>query len=83
MQPRRHPVYWFDDASVVLHVEDDLFKIHGSLFSRHSPLLATLIQDAPIIPGDVDHSKSVALDPRLSISSSDMIPLLEHVYHDE
>jgi len=80
---QRHDIYWFEDALLLLDVQDTVFKVHGSLLARLSPVLSTLIASAvPAPEHNADH-KRIALDPSLGIQAAEFTKLLEYVYHDE
>ncbi|KAL1742700.1 hypothetical protein HDZ31DRAFT_42663 [Schizophyllum fasciatum] len=36
--PERHEKHWYDDGSVVLQVEDVLFRVHRSILAKYSPI---------------------------------------------
>ncbi len=87
MHLQKHPVYWFDDGSLILHVQDVLFRVHHSLLKRHSPYLALIKNAHPtesvLILTDIDKSVTYILvgeDRKVSIK--DVEALLEHIYHD-
>ncbi|KAF4576431.1 hypothetical protein EYR36_000974 [Pleurotus pulmonarius] len=35
-EDNRHSLFWFEDGSLILHVQSRAFKIHKDIFSRHS-----------------------------------------------
>ncbi len=35
-EDNRHSPFWFEDGSLILHVQSRAFKIHKDIFSRHS-----------------------------------------------
>ena len=80
----RHPVFWFDDGSIVVRVEDYLFKVHRSLLSRHSNFFAhsqgittpDLREDLAL---DCDY---IVVDHEKGVLAQDVEVLLEHLYHD-
>jgi hypothetical protein len=80
----RHPVFWFDDGSVVVQVQDHLYKIHKSLLSRHSNFFAhhflkKLSDDVSRVPpADCDH---IVVDLDRRVLAEDVEILLEHLYH--
>ncbi|KAF8163790.1 hypothetical protein B0H34DRAFT_781365 [Crassisporium funariophilum] len=39
---REHPIYWFEDGSLILDVEVQRFKVHRTLLSRHSRYFAAV-----------------------------------------
>ena len=91
---RNHPIYWFDDGSLVLDVEVQRFKVHRTLLSRHSRFFASL----PSIPqacsgvdlttnGSADIVKTqgfdhIVLEQRKEVKAEDVEALLQHLYHD-
>ena len=80
---RRHPRYWLDDGSLVVRTQDELFKVHRTLLQRHSPVLASLADNA--LKDDTaraDGCPVVHLPPELGVDSADFEALLEHLYHD-
>ncbi|TFK18860.1 hypothetical protein FA15DRAFT_674944 [Coprinopsis marcescibilis] len=83
--------YWFEDATLSLHIEDTRFRIHYSLISRHSPLfrmLATsegeqtvvlvVVEGSGVIAGD--HLSLTVKEPVLA---SDLDALLGHIYDQD
>jgi hypothetical protein len=84
---RKHSIYWFDDASLVLHVQNVLFRVHLPLLKRHSPFIASL-ENTPSceqIPVIVERSIPVVyvvLGKERSAKDTDVEALLEHMYHD-
>ena len=88
-----HSAYWFDDGSIVLRVQEQLFRVHHSLLSRLSPFFATLgtAGAAPSDAGDFNHFPESAslvhllgftVDLSAEIAASDLVILLQHLYHD-
>ncbi|KAH8102383.1 hypothetical protein BXZ70DRAFT_1006314 [Cristinia sonorae] len=67
-----HPSYWFDDGSIILHVQDTSYKLHRSLIARHSPFLNSLS----------DTTDDLRIPEGLGVLSEDFDRLLEHLYHD-
>lgn len=48
---RQHPVFWFDDGTLVLHVGDVLFKVHRGMLIRLSPFLDSAYQaNTKVVP---------------------------------
>lgn len=53
----RHPVHWYLDGSVIIHMEDTLFRLHRSALARKSPFFSQLLEDqldnadAPVLNG--------------------------------
>jgi len=84
---QKHPIYWFDDGSLALHIQNVLFKVHYSLLKRHSPYLASMdnVHPKESIPkvNEIDIPVTYILvgeDRRVSVR--DVEALLEHMYHD-
>lgn len=89
-----HPAYWFDDGSIVLHVQEQLFRVHLSLLSRLSPFFATLgtagaatssdAGDFNLFPESVSlvHLVGFTVDLSAKIAAPDLEILLQHLYHD-
>ncbi|KAL1752596.1 hypothetical protein FB107DRAFT_219601 [Schizophyllum commune] len=50
LPPQHHEKHWYDDGSVVLHVEDTLFRVHRSILAKHSEIF----QDAFALPTPVE-----------------------------
>ncbi|TRM62057.1 hypothetical protein BD626DRAFT_596496, partial [Schizophyllum amplum] len=42
-QATRHPTFWYHDGSIVLHVEETLFRVHQSFLSTHSEVFADML----------------------------------------
>jgi hypothetical protein len=42
-----HPHFWDTTGNVILQVRSTLFRLHGSNLTRHSPMFADIISDAP------------------------------------
>lgn len=87
MSLRKHPLYWFDDGSLILHIHDVLFRLHYSLLKRHSPYLASVDNVHPIeaipIVSEIDRpSTYVLVGEDRRVSTRDAEALLEHMYHD-
>jgi len=77
---RRHPIYWFDDGSLIVRAQDDAFKVHATLLTRHSPILSSL----PRYKGGEEDSDVpiVHIPDHLNVKSQDFEALLAHIYHD-
>lgn len=76
---RRHPAFWLEDGSVIVRAENDAFKIHWTLLTRHSPYFSTL----PKSKSDEHSDVPIVLIPdHLGVSSLDFEALLQHLYHD-
>ena len=41
-QPLRHPTFWLYDGSIILHVENTLFRVHQTILANHSEVFADL-----------------------------------------
>lgn len=77
-KPTHHPSYWFDDGSLVLHIQSTAYKLHRSFVTRHSPALQALTRSS-----EDGYSVSVLRIPdELGVLSADFERLLEHLYHD-
>ncbi|KAI9568051.1 hypothetical protein HD554DRAFT_2205210 [Boletus coccyginus] len=84
-QVYRHPVYWFDDGSVIVKAHNNqvdgqdhvvLFRIHESLLCRHSKVvLQRELVDGCDIP-------TVTIPLALGVQIQDFTSLLAHLYHD-
>ncbi|KAG6865149.1 hypothetical protein C0991_004831 [Blastosporella zonata] len=77
----RHPVFWFNDGSIVFRVENQTFKVHRTLLSRHSRFFAsaTINVDSG---SDLPLDSYVLVDQDRSVRAKDVEVLLEHFYHD-
>ncbi|KAK7033203.1 BTB domain-containing protein [Favolaschia claudopus] len=82
----QHPIFWLDDASLVLEVEDTMFKVHRTLLARRSPFITDSVKrtqtshdSLDTANGGLDHVK---IDPSLKVSALDLEILLQHFYHD-
>ena len=79
----RHPIFWFDDGSIVVRVQDYLFKVHRSLLSRHSNFFA----QSQSIASTSDLREDLAANcgyivVERHVLVQDVEVLLEHLYHD-
>jgi len=84
-QAHRHPIYWFDDGSVIVKASDNqvdgqggvvLFRIHESLLRRHSKVaLQRVSEDGSDVP-------TVTIPLALGVQVQDFASLLAHLYHD-
>ncbi|KAF8552443.1 hypothetical protein OG21DRAFT_1477736 [Imleria badia] len=84
-QAHRHPIYWFDDGSVIVraynnHVDGQtsimLFRIHASLLHRHSELvLKRESEDGCDVP-------TMTIPLAFGVQVQDFTSLLAHLYHD-
>ncbi|KAF8801685.1 hypothetical protein BYT27DRAFT_7114369 [Phlegmacium glaucopus] len=88
---RNHPIYWFDDGSLVLGVEVQRFKVHRTLLSRHSRFFASFSTPQEIScsdltasgsPAVVQTSDHIVLEQRKEVKAEDVEALLQHLYHD-
>ena len=85
MADQHHTTYWFNDGSTILHLNKDLFRLHGSLLARQSSAITSLLEratDGAEISNDFAGCQYVQMNQE-SASSSDFVMLLEHLYHDE
>ncbi|KAG5644410.1 hypothetical protein DXG03_008577 [Asterophora parasitica] len=83
--PTHHPVFWFDDGSVVFRVEDHTFKVHRTLLARHSNFFARTDLAPPPnsdVASDPEIDLHIVVDPSRRIRAKDVEVLLEHFYHD-
>ncbi|KAG6867277.1 hypothetical protein C0993_005059 [Termitomyces sp. T159_Od127] len=79
----KHPVFWFKDGSIVLHVENQVFKVHRTLLSRHSPFFSELDLSASKTDGsDPSLNLYLSVDRSRSVRAKDVEVLLEYLYHD-
>jgi hypothetical protein len=85
LRAHRHPIYWFDDGSVIVKVSDNqvdgqdgvvLFRIHEPLLRRRSKVvLQREPEDGCAVP-------TVAIPLVLGVQVQDFTSLLAHLYHD-
>jgi len=84
----RHPVFWFDDGTLVLQAQAVVFKVHRTLLIRHSPFLSSLespkLNNGGPIPSEPSNAclNCMQIDPARKVSALDLEILLEHLYHD-
>ncbi|KAJ6576569.1 hypothetical protein DFH09DRAFT_1149734 [Mycena vulgaris] len=88
----RHPVFYFDDGSLILQVEAVIFKVHRALLTRHSPFLSSMESlsprngshgtSEPSASRGVVETQCMDIDPARKVSVLDFEVLLEHLYHD-
>lgn len=81
----RHPIYWFDDGSVIVRAFDNqvngqnstvLFRIHECLLRRHSKfVLEPKWEDGWDVP-------TMTIPLALGMQVQDFASLLAHLYHD-
>ncbi|KAG8216274.1 hypothetical protein J3R82DRAFT_6331 [Butyriboletus roseoflavus] len=84
-QVLRHPIYWFDDGSVIVRASNYqidgrdsimLFRIHECLFRRHSKVaLERVLEDGCDVP-------TLTIPLALGVQVQDFTSLLAHLYHD-
>ena len=95
---RNHPIYWFDDGSLVLDVEVQRFKVHHSLLSRHSKFFSDFSLNGQGVGEEVasrngpseftvslNHragTRHIVLQPKRQAVVGDVEALLGHFYHD-
>lgn len=85
---RRHPIYWFDDGSLILDVATYRFKVHHTLVSRHSRFFSALsanqLAEETQVNGSEDSRTrdSSAMQITLKVRAEDVEALLQHLYHD-
>ncbi|KAG6911414.1 hypothetical protein DXG01_016511 [Tephrocybe rancida] len=74
------------DGSIILRVEDQAFKVHRTLLSRHSRFFSeTDPSTAVTVEGGSDLmalDSCLLLDQSRSVRAKDVEVLLEHIYHD-
>ena len=73
----RHPDLWFDDGSIILHVETTLFRVHRSTLSTHSEVFADMFRIPQPPDHDIIEGCSVV---HLPDSANDFIYLLKALY---
>ncbi|KAG6845268.1 hypothetical protein H0H87_011677 [Tephrocybe sp. NHM501043] len=78
----RHPVFWFDDGSMVIRVENQAFKVHRTLLSRHSRFFAGVDPINLDSGSDLTLESCILLDQGRNVRAKDLEVLLEHFYHD-
>ncbi|TBU39663.1 hypothetical protein BD309DRAFT_969200 [Dichomitus squalens] len=80
----RHNKYWFDDGSLILRAQNDIYKVHRTLLERHSRTLSTLHPSEELDKGpkSVDGLAVMQVPDELEVRSGDLEVLLEHLYHD-
>ncbi|KAJ3475222.1 hypothetical protein NLI96_g11974 [Meripilus lineatus] len=76
--PRQHPTYWFKDGSLLIQVQSSIYRIHGSLLDRHSPVISTLARSS----NPTYDLPQVHIPEERRVSVADFEVLLEHLYHD-
>ncbi|KAG6819437.1 hypothetical protein H0H93_011864 [Arthromyces matolae] len=76
----QHPVYWFEDGSVVIHVENQIFKVHRTLLSRHSDFFVE--EDGTEDISGKEAASYILIDECLGVRAKDVEVLLAHFYHD-
>jgi hypothetical protein len=70
--------FWFDDGSVIIHVEKMLFKVHRSILSAHSEIFAdTFRMPQPAKQPLFENCPLVTLSDPMS----DFVDLLRALYH--
>jgi len=95
---RNHPIYWFEDGSLVLDVEVQRFKVHHPLLARHSKFFSTLTSNGQGVEEETAlcsesgtilnahrHQtgvRHVVLEPKRQVRARDVEALLGHFYHD-
>lgn len=92
--PRRS-LYWFEDATLTIRIEDTDFRIHHSLIARHSPLFGSLDAsldinrptEALLVSADALFTTNDPCGYQLiateTVAARDFEVLLAHLYHDE
>jgi BTB/POZ domain len=83
----KHPTFWFDDGSIVVQVQNHLFKVHKTLLARHSNFFAQL-GATPKLSNDAlredlaEDCHYIVVDLKKRVLAQDVEVLLEHLYHD-
>ncbi|KAF9053335.1 hypothetical protein BJ165DRAFT_1447057 [Panaeolus papilionaceus] len=83
---KNHPIYYFDDGSLVLDVQVERFKLHHSLLSRHSRYFsAVVLQYNPKSSGSEAKKGKYyhVVAEKLGVKAKDVEALLQHFYHDK
>ncbi|KAF8236753.1 hypothetical protein L208DRAFT_1421801 [Tricholoma matsutake] len=83
----RHQIFWFEDGSVVVRVQDHLFKVHQSLLARHSNFFAHFHAVAKTSSDNFREDWAIGcdyivVDLNKRVLVQDVEVLLEHLYHD-
>ncbi|KAJ7170786.1 hypothetical protein C8R43DRAFT_1085290 [Mycena crocata] len=83
----RHPIFWFEEGTLVLEVDAVMFRVHHALLTRHSPFLSSLEgkklkngSDSTI--RDRVENSYMKIDPERKVTAPDLEVLLQHLYHD-
>ncbi|PPQ64808.1 hypothetical protein CVT26_002640 [Gymnopilus dilepis] len=93
---QNHPIYWFEDGSLILDVEIQRFKVHHTLLSRHSRFFSPKAEinggtdgkpqggthNASSSPIDRPLQKHIVLEAERQIKATDVEALMQHLYHD-
>ncbi|OCH92256.1 hypothetical protein OBBRIDRAFT_751737 [Obba rivulosa] len=79
---RRHRKFWLDDGSLIVRAQDDLYKVHRTLLTRHSSRLASLVDGTPHDTSDTAVCPTVHIPEGVGLESTNFEALLEHLYHD-
>lgn len=84
----QHPVYWFEDGSVIFSVEQVAFKVHGTMLSRLSSFFAqskagtSKASNYPYKTIGTGTDVHIVVDSSRRVLVKDVEILLEHLYHD-
>ncbi|KAJ7126904.1 hypothetical protein C8R44DRAFT_616887 [Mycena epipterygia] len=82
-EPAQHPVFWFDDGSIIIQVEAVIFKVHRALLTRQSPFLSSEnLESTDACYCATELKNPYTVDPARQVSALDLEVLLEHLYHD-
>ncbi|ESK90076.1 hypothetical protein Moror_7854 [Moniliophthora roreri MCA 2997] len=75
----RHKKFWFYDGSIILHVEDTLFRVHKTVLSTHCEMFETLfsLPQSESREGTLEGCTVVQLQD----SAEDMTDLLNALYY--
>ncbi|KAL5511074.1 hypothetical protein ACEPAH_4289 [Sanghuangporus vaninii] len=84
----KHPDFWFDDGSVLIIAEDEMYRLHRSLITRLSPSffdrccqLASVPEECRIDP-DLCLLPCFAIRAESNISKDDLSLLIAYILHD-
>ncbi|PPQ68074.1 hypothetical protein CVT24_002938 [Panaeolus cyanescens] len=83
---RKHPIYYFDDGSLILDVQVERFKLHHALLSRHSRYFSSITLPNQSKGFDLDAKTGhyhVVVEEERGVKPKDVEALLQHFYHDK
>ena len=90
VEPARHPEFWLHDGSIVLCVQDTLFRVHQTILANHSEVFADLFKlPQPAEEGTEEETNESAgmqkIDGchvvHLQDDVDDFVDLLKAIYH--